>query len=431
MTAPSRRAVAWLAAALTAAALLALFWRPIVAWFVPGHGGAATPAPAAGGPQDGEISHYTCSMHPAVREQAPGRCPICGMDLVPVTRAQAASRDLTLDPGQQEELGVRSEPVARRPVGAAVRAVGRVAFDETRFEDVTVKDGGFIGRLHVEETGQPVRRGQTLFTLYSPELFAAQQEYLAALASQRAARASGAPDRADYLVAAAREKLRLWDLPEAAVRRLAEGGQAVQEIAVASPAAGYVVAKDVVEGAAVQPGMRLFRLAGLDRVWIEADVYESELPRIRLGQSAAVTLPYLPDEEFRGRVSRILPALDPASRTGRVRIALANRTGAGGPLLRPEMFADVVLAAEERSALVVPAPAVLFTGPRRLVFVDLGEGRYEPREVRLGARAGDAYEVLAGLAEGERVVTSGNFLLDAEARLRAGGRTEGGDHAGH
>jgi Cu(I)/Ag(I) efflux system membrane fusion protein len=390
------------------------------------------PAPAAVTSAGGdEISHYTCSMHPSVRKAEPGTCPICNMDLVAVTREQAASGEVVIAPEQQQLIGVRSSRVERRAVESEIRAVGRVAFDETRFEDVTVKYGGYIGRLHVEETGQPVRKGQTLFTLYSPELYAAQQEFLLALASQRAARQTAVPDRADYLVQAARQKLRLWDFSDSQVSALASRGTPAREVAVPSPASGYVVEKDVVEGAAVQPGMRLFRLAALDRVWIEAEVYESELPRVRLGQRATVTLPYLKGQELRGRVSRILPALDPESRTGRVRIEIANRSGAGGPLLRPEMFADVALEAPAREALMVPESAVLYTGPRRLVLLDLGQGRFRPKEVRLGARSGDFYEVLAGLEESDRVVTAGNFLVDAEARLQTGGQVGGQEHASH
>ena len=390
--------------------------------------GSTSAAPAA--PAGDEISHYTCSMHPSVRRAEPGKCPICNMDLVPVTREQAEDGGVVLAPEQQQLIGVRMSVVETRPVASEIRAVGRVAFDETRLEDVTVKYGGTIGRMYVEETGQPVRKGQTLFTLYSPELYAAQQEYLVALASQRTAQGTAAPDRADYLVRAARQKLRLWDVSESQVRQLASSGKADQQIAVLAPASGYVVEKDVVEGAAVQPGMRLYRIAALDRVWVEAEVYESELPRVRIGQRATVTLPYQPDQEFHGRVSRVLPTLNPESRTGKVRIELANRSGAAGPMLRPDMYADVALESQQREALMVPESAVLYTGPRRLVFLDAGEGRFQQREVRLGTRSGNFYEVLGGLQEGDRVVTSGNFLVDAEARLQTGG-AGGVDHEGH
>lgn len=403
------RRLVYLLSFLGLLALAIVFRDPLRAWFA-----GPEPAPAAA-----ETAVYTCPMHPHVRQHGPGQCPVCAMELVPVTRAEAAGADtgeVVVETDRQQLLGVRTGMVELRPVAAEVRAVGRVAFDETRLEDVTVKFGGYIGRLHVEQTGQAVRRGQTLFTLYSPELYAAQQEYLAALASQKAARQTSVPERADYLVAAARQKLRLWDLSDAQVRRVEETGKAVREIAVPSPASGYVVEKDVVEGAAVQPGMRLFRIAGLDRVWVEAEVYESELPRVRPGQSAVVTLPYLPGEELRGRVGLILPELDAESRTGRVRIEVANRGR-----LRPGMYADVLLRTEGKEVPMVPESAVIYTGPRQLVFVDLGEGRFQQREVRLGAKHGDAFEVLSGLQPGDRVVTSGNFLLDAEARLRSGG----------
>lgn len=379
-------------------------------------------------PTAGEISHYTCPMHPSVRQSGPGQCPICGMDLVPVTQEQAASGELVIGHDRLQTIGFQSGLVERVPVRSEIRAVGRVAFDETRYEDVTVKFGGYIERLHVEETGRPVRRGQTLFTLYSPELYAAQREYLTALASQQAARSTGAPDRADYLVDAARQKLRLWDLSEAQIQAIAEKGEPVRAIPVLSPASGYVMEKDVVQGGAVQPGMRLFRIAALDRVWVEAEVYESELPRVKTGQRAVVTLPFQPGEELRGRVSLVYPALNPETRTGMVRIEVPNRTGAGGPVLKPDMYADVVLQAADREILAVPASAVLYTGPRRLVFLDLGEGRFRQKEVRLGSKVGDAFEVLAGLEEGDRVVTSGNFLIDAESRLRSGGRASDEQH---
>lgn len=363
-------------------------------------------------------------MHPSVRQTGPGKCPICGMDLVPVRRNAQGFGEILLGEGSRELGGITTGIVEVRSVGSEIRAVGRVTFDETRFEDVTVKYAGYIGRLYVEATGAPVRRGQTLFTLYSPELYAAQQEYLAALESQRAAQSTAAPDRADYLVRAARQKLRLWDLSDAQVREIERTGKPVEQIAVPSPASGYVVEKDVVEGAAVQPGMRLYRLAGLDRVWVEAEVYESELPKVRTGQPAVVTLSYLPGEELRGRVSLIHPQIDPASRTGKVRLSIPNRIGPSGPTLKPDMYADVVLQAQPRDALMVPEEAVLYTGPRRIVFVDLGDGRYEPREVRLGAKNEGSFEVLAGLRAGDVVVTSGNFLLDAEARLQSGGATD-------
>lgn len=392
---------------------------------------AQTAAQTAAGADPEAISHWTCPMHPSVRQSGPGQCPLCGMDLVPVRRNAQGFGEILLGAGSRELGGITTGVVEVRPLGSEIRAVGRVTFDETRLEDVTVKYAGYIGRLYAEETGRAVRRGQTLFTLYSPELYAAQQEYLAALASQKAAQATAAPDRADYLVQAARQKLRLWDLSDAQIRQLEQTGKPIEQIAVPSPASGYVIEKNVVEGAAVQPGMRLFRLAGLDRVWIEAEVYESELPKVRTGQPAVVTLSYLPGEALRGRVSLVYPQVDPDSRTGRVRLSVPNRISPGGPMLKPDMYADVLLQAQTHDALMVPEQAVIYTGPRRIVFVDQGGGRFEQREVRLGTKTEGHFEVLAGLQAGDVVVTSGNFLLDAEARLQGGGMNgQGGENGG-
>jgi Cu(I)/Ag(I) efflux system membrane fusion protein len=308
---------------------------------------------------------------------------------------------------------VTTGAVVRKPLAVPVRAVGKVVFDETQLTDVTVKYEGFIRRLYVDRPGQAVRRGEPLFTLYSPELYAAQQEYLIALASQREARQTGAPDRADYLVAAARQRLRLWDLEPAQLERLAETGEPIEDVPILSPASGFVVDKQVVAGAAVEPGMKLFRLAGLDTVWVEADVYESELPLLHVGDRAEITFPYLPGRSLAGTIGFVYPYLDAASRTGRIRIQLANP----GLELKPDMFANVMLTRSLGERLVVPADAVLYAGDRSFVFVDLGEGRLAPRRVTIGQTAGDEVEVLDGLHEGENIVTSGNFLVAAESRL--------------
>ena len=204
---------------------------------------------AHGGADPDEIAYYTCSMHPSVRSNDPGQCPICNMALTPVTREEIESGVVIVDAARRQMIGVKTGRVERRSVPVTVRAVGEVVMDETRLADVSVKYKGWIGRLNVDETGQAVRRGQTLFTLYSPELYAAQEEYLAALESQGAARGTGAPDRADYLVNAARKRLRLWDLSEAQIDRLAETGEPIEYIPILSPAAGYVVEKNVVAGA--------------------------------------------------------------------------------------------------------------------------------------------------------------------------------------
>ena len=362
-----------------------------------------------------EIAYYTCSMHPSVKRQEPGTCPICSMDLTPVTRQELETGVILVDAQRRQLIGVRTAPVQARSVQVEVRAVGRVVYDEKRLADVTLKNRGWIAKLHVNESGQRVKKGQTLFTLYSPELYAAQEEFLTAVSSQEAARASNAPERADYLVQAARTRLRLWDIHDWQIDRLAETGEPLEHLPIVSPVTGYVVQKNVVDGAAVEPGSRLFRIAGLERVWVEAEVYESDLPLIEIGQQATIDLSYLPGRSFAGRVSFVYPYLQAGSRTGRVRIELDNP----GLELKPDMYANVRLAIDRGERVVVPAEAVLYAGPRRLVFLDLGEGRLKPQEIQVGVRSGDSYEVTAGLAIGDTVVTSGNFLIAAESRLKS------------
>lgn len=371
---------------------------------------------------DEDIAYWTCSMHPSVRQAGPGTCPICSMDLVPVRRQEAATGEVTIDAARRQELGVETVAVGRRSLVQEVRAVGRVAYDETQLTDVTARVAGYIGRLFADATGQRVAKGAPLFTLYSPELYAAQEEYLTVLASQQAARSTSAPDRADYLVDAARQRLRLWGLTDSEIARVERTGKPAEYLTFASPASGFVMEKAVVEGAAVQPGMRLFRLARLDPVWIEAEVFEADLPLVREGQAVRVTLPglpgpnlpNLPGEGFAGKVAFVYPYLDGSARTGKVRLELRNP----GLLLKPDMYANVELEIGLGERLVVPEEAVLYAGERSFVFVDLGEGKLRPREVKIGIRSGDWLEVLEGLEPGDEVVRSGNFLVAAESRLK-------------
>lgn len=364
---------------------------------------------------DDTTAYYTCSMHPSVQQDAPGTCPICSMDLTPVTREELETGTLVIDAQRRQRIGVRTAPVAIRPLDVTIRAVGEVVADETREAEISVKYPGWIGRLHVDETGQEVQRGQVLFTLYSPELLSAQEELLAAVASRRRAAGSGAPERADYLVDAARRRLSLWDLSDRQIDRIVSSGEPSKYVPIHSPAAGFVMEKHVVEGASVRPGQTLFRIAALDRVWVRAEVYESDLSLVEVGQRAEVTFPHRPGEGMVGEVTFVSPVIQRQTRTGTIRIELPNP----GMALKPEMYADVFLETSRGEALVVPQEAVIYAGPRRIVFVDLGEGRLQPREIEIGIDVGDAYEVLSGLDPGDVVVTSGNFLIAAESRLKS------------
>lgn len=363
----------------------------------------------------GDIAYYTCSMHPSVRRNAPGTCPICSMGLVPVTREEVDTGVILVDSERRQAIGVRTATVERRPTAIHVRAVGRIVYDETRLTEVSLKTRGWIGALYADATGERVRKGEPLFTLYSPELYAAEEELLTALQSQEAARKTSVPDRSDYLVEAARTRLRLWDVQDGQVDEIVKKGKPLEQVPILSPVTGYVVEKNVVEGAAVEPGKTLYRIAGLDRIWIEAEVYEAELPLVHVGQKAEITLPYLPGKKLTGRVSFIYPYLEGKSRTGKIRVELPNPSLE----LKPDMYANVDLSEERGERLVVPVEAVIYAGPRRLVFLDLGGGRLRPQEIQVGLRLGDDYEVLSGLKEGDVVVTSGNFLIGAESRLKS------------
>lgn len=358
-----------------------------------------------------DVSFYTCAMHPSVREKQPGTCPICSMDLSPVTYDEEESGVIFVDQARRDQRGIRTTKVASAPMTRSIRAVGRIAYDESTLGDVTLKLGGFISKLHVNRTGQPVKKGQILFTLYSPELFAAQQEYLLARESQ-VGTGSG---RGDYLVRAAEKKLELWGLSRAQIDAIAKQGKPLEDVPFHAPTTGYVIEKNVVEGASVEVGQRLFRIAALDRVWVEADVYEADLGLITKGLRAVVTLSYQPGKTYEGRVAYVYPYLDPGSRTGKIRVELPNI----GLELKPDMYATVAFQIELGPRLQIPIGAVVYTGPRRLVFVDIGEGRLRPQEVTLGVRNEETVEVIRGLREGQTIVTSGNFLIAAESRIRS------------
>jgi Cu(I)/Ag(I) efflux system membrane fusion protein len=291
-----------------------------------------------------------------------------------------------------------------------------VTYDESTLSDVSLKVRGWITRLYVSETGQRVRKGQPLFAMYSPELYNAEQDFLLGQPGTAPAE-PGDPSPAGrggaLLARASRQRLHLLGLSEAQTDSIARSGKPAEDIAIPSPASGFVIEKDVVEGAAVEAGMRLFRIAALDKVWIDADVYESDLAHVRVGQRATVTLDYLPGRVAEAKVGYVYPYLDPVARTGRVRLELANEDLA----LRPGMYASVTLSADLGARVQVPAAAVVYTGPRRLVFVDLGEGRFRPTEVQLGTESDGRIDVLSGLAPGDEVATSGVFFIAAEARI--------------
>lgn len=362
----------------------------------------------------GEIAFYTCPMHPSVKQPSAGKCPICGMDLVSVTQEELKTGTVRVDATRRQLIGVKTALVEKRVVSRELKTVGRITYDETRLSEVTIKFKGYIGSLYANATGKKVRRGQTLFTVYSPEIYAAQEELLLALSTRRGLD-GGSGGRSDTLVDAARLRLRLWDVTKGTIDKVEKDGKPMRYVPIASPASGFIVEKNVFDGSAVEAGMRLLRIANLDKVWIEAELYEAEIPLVPVGHEAKVTLPYLPEKEFAGKVTFVYPYLDPATRTGKVRIELSNKDVE----LKPDMYANVALTISRGEKLVIPDSAVIYSGPRRVVFVDVGKDRLKPREIKVGIRSGDFYEVLEGLTAGERVVTSGNFLIAADSRLKS------------
>ena len=369
------------------------------------------------------VAYYTCPMHPSVQQPSPGKCPICGMDLTPVKQEDLDSGTIVVDEVRRQQIGVRTAAVERRNVSRQIRAVGQVKVDETRLSDVNLRMSGWVHRLHVEETGQRVKRGQVLFTLYSPELYAAEREYLTTLKRDRQA----SSDTSSELTRASEQRLRLLGMSQAQIHQLARRGQAWENVPVVAPSTGYVIEKDVVEGGRIESGTRVYRIADLSRLWVDAEVYESDLAQVKKAQPVSVQLPYVPGQSFEGQVDYIYPTLDGVTRTGRVRVALDNP----GMTLKPDMYADVELTVDLGERLVIPSSAVIYTGPRRLVFVDLGEGRLRPQEIEVGVRAGDYVEVTQGLEPGDVVVTSGNFLIAAESRIRSATGYWGGGHGAH
>lgn len=376
---------------------------------------STTQANAANASPQKKVLYWIDAMNPTHRYDKPGKAPD-GMDLVPVyddATAAAGSpsnvsgyANVKLTPERQQLIGVQTGVVESREIGRSVRTVGRIAVDETRLYKVSTKFDGYIQKLYVNVTGQPIRRGQPLFSVYSPDLLASQQEYLLAL---RAARQSPS------LLEAARQRLLLWDVTPSELRELERSGTARKSITIVSPASGYVLNKIAVEGARVTPGEPLFEIANLDHVWLQSDVYESELPFVRLGAPATMTLSYSPGRTWSGRVTFIPPTVDPISRTVKVRIEFDNSDAS----LKPDMFADVTIQQPARTAIVVPESAVLQTGTRSVVFLANADGTFAPREVTLGTKSDQFYEVRGGVEAGQKVVTQANFLVDSESRLKA------------
>jgi len=333
------------------------------------------------------------------------RCATCGGEGANVPGT------VRVDPARRQLIGITTGRVKHKKLRITTRAAGVVTYDETHLRDVALKFNGWIGELYADAIGKPVEKGKPLFTVYSPELLAAQEEYLETLR-----RVSAKAGHGKQRLEAARRRLRLWDLTNAQIARLEKRGKAQEYVPILASASGVVIDKHVVEGSAFKAGQGLLRVADLSQVWVEAQLYDYELPLMTTGMKATVTLSEYEYREYQATVDFLYPFMEGDTRTTRLRVVLDNRDG----VLRPAMYVEVKLKAKLGKRLVVPESAVLYSGQSRVVFLDLGDGRLAPRKIKTGQRNRKWIEVLEGLEAGDMVVTSGNFLIAAESKLKAG-----------
>jgi len=453
---------------LSGAGLLAFYTVPAFHMLLHPHAAGDNAATAA--------DRYTCGMHPFIISDKPGNCPVCGMTLTKIEGATApagpaaspsgAARKLLfyrnpMDPNvtsktpakdsmgmdyvpvYEDEVagsgdggspegyaavqvspkgvrlaGIQSAVAVREAISRPVRAVGIVVPDERRIRRVQSKVEGWVEKLHTNFTGQMVTKGQPLLEIYSPDLVSAQQEYL--LARAGADRMKGSPyqdarEMSSGLAQAARSRLKLFDVPESFIEELERTGKTRRTVTLDAPVSGYVTGKEIFEGTRVMPGMDLLTVTDLSRVWIEADLYEYEAQSVRVGQTATLDTVADPETKLKGRVAFVNPTFSPETRTLKVRFEFPNP----GLRLKPQMFANVSLDLHSVTGVVVPDSALIETGVRQIVFVDAGNGGFEPREVKVGVRGGGKAQLLSGVKEGEKVVVGANFLLDSESKLRA------------
>jgi len=362
-------------------------------------------------------------MHPAYKSDKPGVAPDCGMQLVPkyadgeTSLAKMPPGTVMMSLDKQQLIGVRTGRVTRQSLERTIRTTAQLTADETKIAHVHVKVNGWIDKIYVDYVGKLVQKGEPLFTLYSPDLVATQEEYLIAKRGQATLGNSPFKDvsaGSNSLLAASRDRLKLWDISDEQLKKLDETGEVVKNLTFYSPITGFVTDRKAFPQSAVTPETDLYTVSDLSTIWANADVYEYEVPFVRVGQDVELELSYYAGRKWHGRISYIYPKVDPQTRTVMVRIELPNPDFE----LKPQMFANVQLLINYGTKLVVPSQAVLDSGTEQFVFVAHDEGMFEPRKVTVGAQVGDQSIVLSGLKEGEEIVVSGNFLIDSESRLK-------------
>ena len=446
-----RKAVVWLVVAIVAISLGAIVYA---------NRDTLLSAQAGASPPDEQpkaelkVLYWQDPMHPAYKSDKPGKAPDCGMDLVPVYENGGTASNLPegafrITADKQQMIGVTYGEVVFSPVSKTLRAVARLAYDETKIVRIHTKTEGWIENVYVDFTGKEVKKGEPLITVYSPELLQTQTEFLLALKGRNELAESPfreAVAGSESLYESARRRLELWDISEGQIKELEARGKPTKTLTLYAPTNGFVLARSAYPKQRVTPETELYQIADLSTIWAIADIYEYEAPEIKVGQTATMTLSYYPGRPFKGQVTYIYPQLDNATRTLKVRLEFPNPNFT----LKPDMYANVELKIDYGKRLVVPQEAVLDSGSEQTVFVSHEGGYFEPRKVQLGAKVDNKFIVLAGLKAGERITTSANFLIDSESTLKAaaggmgmpgmshggggesaGKKAPGGEHSGH
>lgn len=397
-----------------------------------GYGYGRWYAKPAGGKTERKVLYWVDPMHPWYKANKPGIAPDCNMALEPVYEGEAGKYEqkpdglgagaVQITPEKQQLIGVEMGSPEYTAASDSIRAVAKVALDETHIAKVQSKIEGWVDEVFVDFTGKYVQKGQPLITVYSPEALATQSELLLAARAKNQAHENPVHEMmasSTNMLEAARKRLSLWDISDEQIDQVLKSGKPIKNLTLYSPISGYVMERNVFSKQKVMPDTMLYTVADLSRVWVIADVYEYEAANVRLLQPATFTLSYLPGKTFRGKVSYIMPQVDKESRTVKVRIDLDNP----GNVLKQEMYGDVELKTGGMRRLTVPQSAVVNSGQRQVVFVDRGSGYFEPREIKAGAHLGGRVEILSGLKPEDRIVISGNFLIDSESQMKqaAGG----------
>jgi RND family efflux transporter MFP subunit len=369
-----------------------------------------------------KIKYWVAPMNPSYIRDEPGKSPM-GMDLVPVYEEEGEQKEpastIRIDPVTMQNMGVRMGRVERKTLVKDIRTVGNIIYDETKIFTVNTKFSGWIEKLYIDFVGDAVKKGQPLFEIYSPELVTAQEEYLLALEQYNRLSDASYPrvrQVAEGLLKASRTRLQYWDLTDEQIDQIRSSGKTRKTLTVYSPASGVVTKKSAFEGHFVKEGEMQYEIVNLATVWVDVDIYEYELPWVEKGMPAEMELAYIPGKRFKGKVLFIYPYLEIKTRTATLRLEFVNPNYE----LKPGMYADIFLKSTvAKNTLVVPQEAVIFSGMRRIVYVSLGEGKFEPREVKLGLEGNaNEYQVLDGLKAGEEIVLSAQFMLDSESRLQ-------------